>query len=58
MKPIVLIVWLTTGETIQTPYATEWPCITEAAKANQAGQQAFCLIQTPSKTGPSEKYPK
>lgn len=56
-REIVLLVLLSSGESEMHPYKQEWPCITQAARENAQGREAWCIIQTPSKRGKSEKYP-
>jgi len=56
-ETITLLVLLSSGEVQETPFDTEWPCIQQAAKLSEQGQQAYCVITTPDELVNLEKYP-
>ena len=57
IREITLIVLLASGETKETSFDTEYPCVKAALVESQKGHQAWCLIETPEIIGTSEIYP-
>jgi hypothetical protein len=61
VKDIILLIMLADGALHETRYVdtidNEWICVQEAAKAEQNGNQAYCIIPAPERTEQFFDYP-
>jgi hypothetical protein len=61
MKDIILLVFLASGELHETHYPdnieAEWQCVQDAAKAQENGNKAYCIIPPPDAISQREAYP-